>query len=245
MENLYIETSGWQYPEWKGRFYPNEMPANKQLKHYSSMFNSVELNSSYYQFPKLENISEWKILTTNDFLICPRLIQTMTLKKRLKGGDNMLKAFLAHFHHLEDQLGPIIVEIPSTIPFEHPNVHPFLEMLGRFSNGYTFVIEPRHISWTNPKASTLCQEKGLTWSISDFCGKFPTIQKVTGDSVYLRFHGTDQLQQSKYTEKTLKNSAEKVKNWIASGKQVYVFFNNTHEDHALENARQFKSLVLS
>ena len=117
-------------------------------------------------------------------------------------------------------------------------------MIGQFSKGYTFVIEPRHISWANPKAAELCQNLGLTWSISDFCGKFPTIQKITGDKVYLRFHGADTANESKYTKKSLSNCADKVKGWLDANKQVYVFFNNNLGGHALKNALQFQALVL-
>ncbi len=243
MERLYIGTAGWQYPEWKKTFYPKGMSQTQYLNYYSSVFNAVEINSSYYQLPRPETVIGWKLHTPEAFLICPRLIRAITLKKKLKNGDNLLKSFLGHFQALEDRLGPIIIEIPPTITFEHENVKPFLDMLGRFSHHYTFVIEPRHISWMNPKASSICEEHFLTWSISDFCGRFPTIQKTIGDKIYLRFHGTDDLEQACYETETLENCAEKVKHWLEEGKFVYVCFNNHFGGYALENALEFQKLV--
>lgn len=244
MERLYIGTAGWQYPEWKETFYPKGLPQSQYLKYYSSIFNAVELNSSYYQLPRPETVIEWKLKTPKSFLICPRLIQAITLKKKLKKGDNLLKAFLGHFQNLEERLGPIIIEIPPAIEFEDENVKPFLDLLGRFSQHYTFVIEPRHLSWMSPEASSLCEELSLTWSISDFCGRFPTIQRVIGKSVYLRFHGTDDLNLARYETETLENCAEKVKHWLDEGKSVYVFFNNNFGGYALENATEFQALIV-
>lgn len=244
MERIFIGTAGWQYPEWKKSFYPKGTQQRSYLKHYSTVFNAVELNSSYYQLPNPETVIEWKNRTPKNFQLCPRLIQAITMKKRLKTGGNLLKAFLGHFMPLEDRMGPVIIEIPANIPFEHQNVEPFLDMLSRFSHHYTFVIEPRHLSWMNPKAAEMCEERELTWSISDFCGKIPTIQKTIGDKVYLRFHGTDDLYQSRYHTRTLEHCAEKVFHWVEEGKLVYVLFNNNFGGFALENAREFQELVM-
>jgi len=243
MERLFIGTAGWQYPEWKNSFYPRGMPTSQFLTHYSSVFNAVELNSSYYRLPRPETIMEWKVRTQSNFKLCPRLIQAITFKNKLKKGDNLLKAFLGHFLPLDDRLGPVVIEIPKDIAFTHENVEPFLDMLGRFSHHYTFVIEPRHVSWMDPRAGKMCEERELTWSISDFCGRIPTIQKTIGDKVYLRFHGTQDLNESRYTVDTLLYCAEKVKHWLEEGKTVYVFFNNNFGCYALDNAKEFQKLV--
>lgn len=244
MERLYIGTAGWQYPEWKNSFYPRGMSASQYLTHYSTVFEAVELNSSFYRLPRPETILEWKSRTPSDFRLCPRLIQAITLKNKLKKGDNLLKAFLDHFLPLEERLGPVVIEIPQEIYFTHENVEPFLDMLGRFSHHYTFVIEPRHISWMNPKAAEICEERELTWSISDFCGRIPTIQKTIGDKVYMRFHGTKDLKDSRYSVDTLFYCSEKVLHWLEEGRTVYVFFNNHFGGHSLQNAKEFKKLIL-
>ncbi|ADI37525.1 DUF72 domain-containing protein [Waddlia chondrophila] len=243
MKRLYIGTAGWQYPEWKHSFYPRGMPTSQFLTYYSEIFDAVELNSSYYRLPRPETIIEWKMRTPSDFKICPRLIQAITFKNKLKKGDNLLKAFLDHFLPLEERLGPVVIEIPENIYFTDENVEPFLDMLGRFSHHYTFVIEPRHVSWMDPNAGKMCEERELTWSISDFCGRIPTIHKTIGSKIYLRFHGTHDLKNSEYTVDTLQYCAAKVQHWLEEGKTVYVFFNNHFGGFALENAKEFKKLI--
>jgi uncharacterized protein YecE (DUF72 family) len=243
MEHLHIGTTGWQYPDWKETFYPKDMNPGDYLEHYSTEFNAVEINSTYYQLPKSEAVAGWYRNTPKNFLFCPRLIRALTENHELNTNENLLKAFLGHFITLELSLGPIIVEIPPSISLEHPHVLPFLDMLGGFSHSYTFVIEARHLSWANPKAAEMCETRGLAWSISDFCGQFPTIQKTLSNNAYLRFHGTNNIDQSNYSHETLGHCAEKAKQWLSENKQVFVFFNNHFGGHALENAREFQSLM--
>lgn len=143
---------------------------------------------------------------------------------------------------MKEKLGPILVQLPAGVKLHHPNVEPFLKLLSRFRS-WNFAIEARDDSWITEETKDILSERKLIWVISDSGGKYPFMEAVTADWVYLRLHGPARAYAGKYDKKALSFYAKKAKQWLSEGKEIWAFFDNDEKAYAVENAKTFRELI--
>ena len=242
-KRLHIGTSGWSY-RWKGLFYPEEMKSADYLPFYAGHFNCTEINSSFYHFTMAKTIEKWLAITPPDFMFAPKLNQNITHKQRLLDVEPLLEKFMNNYLLMGDRLGPILVQLPGSFKFEKKLMIDFYQLIRQKYPNQTFAMEVRNVSWHTEESLELMEEFDISFVIASSGKRFPYLEKVTTDTVYLRLHGDEKLYSSLYSDEKLERYAFMIQDWLLDGKDVWVFFNNTMFGSAIENAKTLKRMVV-
>lgn len=242
MASCHVGTSGWNHKEWKGTFYPDDVAQRRFLEYYATQFPATELNASFYRLPTDKMVHGWQERTPESFRFCPKMSRYLTHQKKLNDPLEPLQTFMARFEPLRDRLGPILVQLPSNVPFDRDKAEAFLNATRQFE-GQPFAVEARERSWFATDALSLLEAHNVALVIAHSGGQFPYGEHVTADFVYLRFHGPGKLYESAYDEAALADYAEKISAWLAEGRDVWAFFNNTAGDFAPQNADRLRTLI--
>lgn len=235
----WIGCSGFHYKEWKQVFYPANITQTKWFEFYCEHFNTLELNTTFYRFPRLETLQGWHKRSPKSFKFSVKAPRLITHYKLFKDCENLLGDFYASVYEgLHDKLGCVLFQLPSRVQYSNEFLNRIIEIINpSFDN----VIEFRDPSWWNEKVYTILKKRKIT-----FCGishpkLYDDVIKNTS-LLYYRFHGVPVLYKSEYEKNYIKDITGKIK---AAGriKEVYVYFNNTWGVGALHNSKQMKELV--
>lgn len=251
MGKLYIGTSGWVYGHWEEIFYPEDLPSKDKLKYFSQHFKTAEINYSFYHLPRPSTYQNWYIQTPRNFIFAVKASRFITHIKRLMDVKGAWGQFLENALYLKEKLGPILFQFPPSFQATNKNFERlkiFLKEIVRHCRKikamaiilrYTF--EFRHESWCDKKIYNLLKKRNIAWVIAD-SPRYPKSEVVTADFVYIRMHGSKILFASKYTKKEISSLAQKIKNWLKQGLDVYCYFNNDAYGYAIENAKALLDL---
>ncbi len=226
-----IGTSGWNYKHWKEIFYPADLSPRKWLEFYSSHFNTVELNATFYRLPKVNTFESWKNRTPDGFLWSVKANKFITHTKRLKDCREPLDRFYTSVSGLGDKLGPILFQLPPSLTYDE---QVFLDFCALLKPNYLHTLEVRNRSWLDDGAFEIMRKFNIAFCISDTAGRYPYHEAVTADFVYIRLHGSRKLYASEYTVEELHTWAKKILHW---GKRTFCYFDNDFEGYAIKNAR--------
>ena len=248
-----IGTSGYSYAHWgNGVFYPTDVKSGKWLEYYAKYFNSVELNVSFYRLPKKEIFEGWRRRTPKNFRFVAKGSRFITHIKKLKDVEEPLEVFFENVLGLEEKVSAVLWQLPPGMKVDIKKLEKFCEFLKKWSpqprptnepGKIRQVFEFRNQSWFCEEVYEILREHNFSLCIAH-SGRWPVVEKVTADFVYLRFHGGgDVLYSSNYTEQELRDWATKAKNWLKQGKAVYAYFNNDTYGYAVKNALRLKELL--
>ena len=140
----YVGTSGWSYKEWKGSFYPADLPADEMLRYYAGRFPSVEVNNSFYRVPSERVVMEWAEQTPPEFRFVLKASRRITHINRLTAADDSLEYFLKIANVLGERRGPTLFQLPPSLKKDLPRLQDFL---GRLPRAWSAAMEFRHVSW--------------------------------------------------------------------------------------------------
>jgi len=248
-KKLFIGTSGWVYGHWEEIFYPEDLSSKDKLRYFSQHFKTAEINYSFYHLPRPSTYQNWYNQTPEDFLFAVKASRFITHIKRLQGVKEAWKQFIENALYLKEKLGPILFQFPPSFSASQENIkrlEDFLKLitknLGPRSYKLRYAFEFRHKSWCEEKIYKLLKKYNVAWVIAD-SPSYPKAEEVTADFVYIRMHGSQILFGSKYTDKELKDLAQKIKKWLKRGKDVFVYFNNDFSGYAVENAKTLRNLL--
>lgn len=242
---LWIGTSGWTYPHWRGLFYPPALKSSEYLRHYSRQFRTTELNYSFYHAPRPETYRKWAQQTPEDFLFAVKVHRSITHRERLRGADAAWKGFLESASVLGPKLGPFLFQFPPSFRCDRGLLADFLEDSRGLAHGSTLrlAFEFRHASWFDAGVETILRRFGAALVIAH-SSRYPQAPSVaTANFVYLRFHGPGALFSSSYSEEDLRVWAERIRQWLSERLDVYAYFNNDAAGCAIANAKTLKALV--
>ncbi|PST82724.1 DUF72 domain-containing protein [Pedobacter yulinensis] len=239
---LYIGTSGWSYKHWKGTFYPEKLPASKQLDFYLRHYNAVELNGSFYRLPSAETIENWMSRFPEGFKVCAKANRFTSHLKKLHDPEITFERFFSVFDSMIAFMGPILVQLPANLAFHEEVAENFYKVLSRTYSAYRFAIEVRHPTWFTPQSIGLMKQYGVTLVIAQ-SSQFPYHEEITARDVYLRLHGPGKLYDSSYSSKELADFAARIREWRQSGHDVWVFFNNDVHTYAIDNANTLRKML--
>jgi uncharacterized protein YecE (DUF72 family) len=223
-----IGTSGWNYPPWRGVFYPKGLVHRRELEYLSRQLNSVEINASFYALQRPESYQAWREQTPDDFVFAVKGGRYITHMKRLRDIDGAVANFFASgVFTLGPKLGPILWQLPATVRFDPELLAAFFGTLPRVTDAGRTVrhaMEVRHPSFTDPAFLDLLREHRVALVIADTAGKFPYLEAVTADFAYLRLHGDQELYVSGYTDDALDRWAATIRGLGVA--DVFVYFDN-------------------
>ena len=233
--DIRIGCSGYYYRQWKNTFYPPGMPSKNWLNYYSSIFNTVELNSSFYHIPQLKSLQKQFENTPEHFKFSVKVYKSITHYQKLKDCKQQIKDFKGLVQKgLTHKLGCLLFQFPPSFIFtkEHLNL-----ILTGIPDGEDNVTEFRHSSWWCEEVRNALKEKPLTICNVDY-PKLPTEIRNDSNLFYLRLHGTPELFKSSYEDERLRFYSQH----IPSNNPAYVYFNNTFYDAGWQNAQKLIQL---
>ena len=230
---FHIGTSGYQYDHWRGVFYPEDIPKTRWFDHYASQFDTVEINNTFYNLPKPKTFDDWREQSPEGFLYVLKFSRYGSHMKRLKDPEGPIEKFLEGAKRLRKRLGPILVQLP---PNWNVNAERLKGFLDTAPSEYRWVIEFRDPSWLCQDVYDLLRDRNAALCVHDMIEDHP--REVTADFVYLRFHGENYA--TKYTHQALSVTAQRVRDRLAEGLDVFVYFNNDAHGYAVENALDLK-----
>ena len=232
-KKIYIGTSGYQYKHWKGDFYPEEMPVSGWFDHYVKYFDTVEINNTFYKMAEAGTFADWRKAAPKNFCYAIKYSRFGTHLKKLKDPQDHVNYFMDRVVHLEEKLGPILVQLP---PNWKPNLKRLEDFLKAIPGELRWAVEIRDERWLSEELYDLLQKYKAALVIHDMIPYHPRV--VTTNWTYLRFHG--QNYSGSYSEEELDAIAEDVEDHVAHNRDVYVYFNNDLGGHAVRNALGLK-----
>lgn len=235
---IHIGTSGWLYKHWRGTFYPAGLKIKDEFQYYQQHFDTVELNNTFYRLPQKEVFDAWKNKTPDDFLFVVKASRYITHMKKLHDPTESTASFLEHVSFLEEKLGAVLFQLPPFLKVDLVLLEAFLKSLPQ---GMRFVLEFRNASWYHETVYQLLEKFNCAFCIYELDGHQSPIISTT-DFIYLRLHGPGNKYQGSYTDDTLKQWANRCRQW-ANSKDVFVYFDNDEQGYAAFNAMRLKALL--
>jgi len=232
MKNLYVGTSGYSYKEWKGSFYPEKLAAKDMLPYYAERLKAVELNNTFYRFPKRSAMESWKSQVPGDFRFSVKASQSITHFKRLRDAEDPTRDMIENISALEDRLGVVLFQLPPNMKKDAERLDSFLQLL---PSDIKATFEFRHPTWFDDEVLELLKRHNRALCVSD-TDDLPanTIDK-TADFGYLR------LRRVQYGQAELKEWIEKIKK--QKWKETFVFFKHEDEGTGPKLAAEFIGLA--
>ncbi len=227
-----VGCSGWSYNHWRGAFYPEEIPKSKWFSHYSSIFQTVEVNSTFYHLPREGTCKKWYEEAPAGFLYALKLWRAITHFQRLEDVEEPLKTFLSRISPLQDKLAVVLVQLPPSLHREHPLLEAFLKLLPKEP---PFAFEFRHLSWYEEGTYKLLERYGAHLVIHDYRARRSPLTSI-GGLTYARFHGPKGDYRGSYERENLRRFANYFLEQANAGAKVFGYFNNDYDANAPKNA---------
>jgi uncharacterized protein YecE (DUF72 family) len=242
MAELHVGTSGWNSDHWRGIFYPRDLRPGGYLRHYASRFASVEISDSFSHMPSEAEFEAWAEATPPEFVFTATLPKSISHGRRLKGSAGPLASFLRRVRHLGSKLGPVLLQLPPTLRCDIGLLEQFLNSTPE-AREHQIALQARHESWFDPLAMYDLRRLGVAVVI-EHSDRYPEAPHVpTAPFVYLRFHGPGQMFASRYRSADLGPWAQRIHRWLQKDLDVYAYFANDFEGHAVANARMLWRMV--
>jgi uncharacterized protein YecE (DUF72 family) len=234
-----IGTSGYQYDDWRGPFYPEELPKKRWLERYVRAFETVEINNTFYRLPSPEVFSSWRRQAPPGFVFAVKMSRFATHMKHLRDPAATIARLLEGAERLGDTLGPILVQLPPRWKADPDRLDAFLAAAPR---AHRWAVEVRDASWLCEPVYEVLRRHGAALVMHDLLPAHPRV--VTADFTYLRFHGASGGKYAgTYDDAPLGNEARWIATQLAAGRDVYAYFNNDVGAHAVVDAQRLRAMV--
>ena len=239
----WVGTSGWSYDHWDGVLYkPGTSPAQR-LGVYTQEFDTVELNASHYRWPRNATFANWRRCLPPGFKLSVKASRGLTHAKKLYAPEVWLDRIAGSWHELYDKRAVLLVQLPPSMERDDERLGWFLERLPWWVQ---VAVEMRHASWHHDEVFRLLERHQAAYCVMSGAG-LPCALRATAPFVYVRLHGPshDWLYGGAYSDEDLAWWADRLREWEASGLEVYAYFNNDGEGHAVRNTRRLLELLSS
>lgn len=240
MDGLFIGTSGWNYDEWSSGFYAG-VKRRDRLAYYAGCFDTVEVNATFYRLQKTETLERWREETPGDFRFAIKGNRYLTHNKKLNDPAEPIDLERRNARPLGDKLAVVLWQLPGNLEKNLERLSRFCEAL-RAWDDVRHAIELRHTSWFDNESAECLDAHGIANCQSD-AADWPIWPAVTSDLVYIRLHGHTRTYASRYSTAALKRWAASISQWRCAGNTVHVYFDNTAEGAAPNDARKLRELL--
>jgi uncharacterized protein YecE (DUF72 family) len=234
-----VGCSGWQYRDWKGRVYPDDLPQARWLEYYAGLFDTVEINNSFYRLPSRETVDGWRARATRGFLFAVKASRYLTHMRKLRDPRDPLDLLFDRARRLGPHLGPVLYQLPPRWKEDRERLAEFLDAIPR---DVPQAMEFRDPSWYSDHTFAALERYGVALCLHDMPDSMPPRQAV-GPFVYVRFHGTSGKYAGRYSDAQLRQWAAWLARELRKGRDCYAYFNNDREGHAVTNAKALRSAI--
>lgn len=234
-----IGCSGWIYPHWEGLFYPDGLPEREWFDFYAKVFNTVEVNATFYRFPTEKMVQAWYRKGPPGFLFTLKAFRGITHLRKFRGTEELVRRFYALGERLEEKLGGFLFQLPPSLKYDRDLLLRILDQMDpRFPN----TLEFRHPSWFQEETEALLRERGVAMCIVSAPG-LPEYVVATASHAFVRFHGKGAWYAYRYSLRELRTWAARIQGLPVG--RVFIYFNNDWNAWAPENALQLEELLSS
>ena len=267
-----VGTSGWNYPHWRGRFYPKGLPPSRWLAHLAARLSSVEVNGTFYSLTRPAACDAWRAAVPDDFVFAVKGSRYITHMLQLRNFRAPLANFFASgILRLGKTLGPILWQLPPQLRFDAARADDFFAALPDDVRGaerrarrhdertagraaltapdgrdrpLLHALEVRHESWLSDEAVRLLERRSVALVAADTAGRHPfALRRTSRELAYVRLHGARRLYEGAYTPPELQEWAARALEWAADGSRVFVYFDNDRDAQAPRDALDLQTLV--
>ncbi|MFA6248452.1 MAG: DUF72 domain-containing protein [Mucilaginibacter sp.] len=243
--NYYSGTSGLVLPVPNKSLYPPVFQDKSRLCYYASLFNSIEVNSSFYKVPQASTVKKWVDDVPDNFTFTYKLWRDITHNKPLLFNPADVERFMQVVDAAGNKKGSLLIQLPpGTTIADASQLEQLLESIRDASptHGWDIAVEFRHSSWYKDNIYTMLDNYSAGMVVQDMPKSLTPMVDIPTDFVYLRFHGPNGGYRGSYTDAFLYEYAGYINDWLAEGKRVYAYFNNTMGD-AINNLMTLNSYV--
>src|SRR5688572_16528457 len=225
---IWVGTSGFQYPEWKGKFYPEKFSPKKMLAYYSERFNSTESNYTFRRMPSESTLANWAAQTPEQFRFSLKAPQEITHFRKLRDCESVVRHFAEVSQALGSKLGAVLFQLPPALHCDLPLLRDFLAILPpRLKSAFEF----RHESWFSDEVFSALRSANCALCIAD-SEKLHTPIEFTASHAYFR------LRDEGYVTADIKRWASEVRKASAKANDTYVYFKHEEKGIGPEFAQQ-------
>jgi uncharacterized protein YecE (DUF72 family) len=243
--NFYTGTSGLLLPVPNKEFYPEEFKSKSRLCYYGSLFNSIEINSSFYKVPMASTVAKWAADTPDDFKFTFKLWRDITHNKGLVYQAEHIHHFFERIAAAGDKKGSLLIQFPGSIkPVHARELEQLLLQVRQADPEQTWkvAVEFRHQTWYQTDTYDMLDALDMGLVLHDKLSEGAAFTDAAKDFIYVRFHGPGGNYRGSYEDEFLYEYASYVRDWLADGKVVYVYFNNTMGS-AIQNLQALRNYV--
>jgi len=236
--SLQVGTSGWQYRDWRGPFYPGKLPQSAWLEYFAERFATVELNNSFYRLPAPETFAAWAQRTPGDFVMAVKASRYLTHIKRLRDPEQPVQRILDATEPLGRKLGPVLLQLPPTM---HADPERLDRALSCFPRTVRVAVELREASWFVDSVRAVLERHRAALCLADRGSKVVSPLWRTADWTFLRFHEGRGEPSPCYGEDALRGWVDRLLDGF-DGAMCWVYFNNDAHACAVRDAVRFAAL---
>ena len=224
---IWVGTSGYNYPEWKGSFYPEKLSSAKMLPYYAERLSTVEINYTYYRMPNAKTLEGWNEATPERFKLTLKAPKRITHDKRLVDCADVVGYFTETAAKLGPKLGALLFQLPPSFKVDLPRFDAFLETLPEST---VAAFEFRNASWLDEEIYARLKAKNLALCVAD-SEKLTTPTVITADYAYFR------LRDEGYTRGDIERWAREIEAKASGCREVYVYFKHEESGKGPEFAK--------
>ncbi|MBV9285075.1 MAG: DUF72 domain-containing protein [Acidimicrobiia bacterium] len=229
-----VGCSGWMYKDWRGLVYPEKLPQRAWFEYYATLFDTVEINNTFYRLPPPSTVEKWAEQAPPNFEYAVKLGAFGSHRMKLRDAASWLPNHLDRVERLGKSEGPTLVQLPPKWKKDAVRLDEFLSVAPATRR---WAVELREPSWVDEEIFAVLRAHGAALCIHDLLPDHPWV--LTTDWTYVRFHGPQALKRAywgRYGQKRLAPVADRLDEWLGAGHDVYAYFNNDYEGYAVKDA---------
>ncbi|EUA10182.1 hypothetical protein I546_3733 [Mycobacterium kansasii 732] len=236
-----IGTSGWSYDHWSDVLYPPGLASVRRLSCYAQTFDTVELNTSFYRWPRDSTFAGWRAQLPDGFTMSVKAHRGLTHYRRLVSPEPWIERFERCWQLLGDRHGVLLVQLHPEQRRDDARLDSFLRSVPA---SIRVAVELRHPSWNDPAVYAVLETHRAAYVVMSG-GGLACIPRATTDLVYVRMHGPDRdaMYAGSYSPDDLRRWADRITDWDVEGRDVWMYFNNDLGGHAVRNALSLRELL--
>jgi uncharacterized protein YecE (DUF72 family) len=236
-----IGTSGWSYDHWEPELYPPGLASGKRLARYVAAFSTVELNSSFYRWPRPAAFASWRQRLPEGFQMSVKAPRGLTHARKLLEPEAWIERIAAGLHELDGRRAVLLAQLGPNQPRDDARLDRFLRALPSWIR---VAVEFRHPSWVHEDVFALLAAHAAAYCVMSGA-QLPCVLRVTAPFAYIRLHGPDDrhLYGGSYSDESLAWWADRIREWEHQGTEVFAYFNNDGDANAVRNARTLRAML--
>lgn len=239
MAALHIGTSGWNYPHWKGPFYPKDIRDEDLFPFYRRHFDTVEINNTFYSLPSQATVAGWRDQADEGFVYSVKASRYATHMKKLKDPRDSTERLFARIDGLSSRAEVVLFQLP---PRWRRNTERLQSAVEALPDTWRYAFEFRDPDWFHEETYETLRNAGAAFCVFEI-GDLVSPREATADFVYMRLHGPGDRYEGSYDDEALSRRAREIEAHLEAGRDVWVYFDNDEKGYAPANAARLKDLL--